>query len=64
MKNFRLIFDFFFEILPKLSDFENSDDCIEKSHQNLSDYNHLLFKKRFKVIKKENFSSGKNEKFR
>ena len=29
----------------------------KKSHQNISDYNHFLFKKRFKVDKKQIFSS-------
>ena len=31
----------------------------EKAHQNLSDYNWFLFKKRFEVDKKTNFSSEK-----
>ena len=31
----------------------------EKSHQNLSDYNQFLFKKRFEVNKKQIFSSEK-----
>ena len=31
----------------------------EKSHQNLSDYNQFLFKKRFEVIKKQIFSGEK-----
>ena len=34
---------FFFKLLTKFSDFINSDDCIVKSHQNLSDYIQFLF---------------------
>ena len=34
----------------------------EKSHQHLSDYNHFLFKKRFKVNKKGIISSRKMRK--
>ena len=35
---------FFFKSLPKFSDFINSNNCIEKSHQNLSDYMQVLLK--------------------
>ena len=45
-------------MLPNFIDFVISDDS-EKSHQNLSDYNQLLVKKRFEVNKKHIFSSEK-----
>ena len=34
-----------------------SENAIIASHQNLSDFNQFLFKKRYEVIKKENVSS-------
>ena len=40
------------------SDFVNSDDCIGKSHQNLSEYNQFLFKKRFEVDGEKMRNSG------
>ena len=49
---------FFFEILSKFSDFVNSDDCIGKINQNLSDYNQFLLKKGLKLIQ-NHFSSEK-----
>ena len=39
----------------KFSDFVYSDDCIEKSHQNLLDYNQVLLKRRFAVYKRADF---------
>ena len=51
---------FFIEILPKFSDFVNSDDASgNKTLQNVSDYNPFLIKKRFEVIKKQTFSCEK-----
>ena len=53
MKIFRFLFGFFFKLLPKFSDFIDSDDWIEKKwHQILSRYIQFLFKKRFYIIKK------------
>ena len=43
-----------FKLLPKFSDFINSDDFIEnKSNLNLPDYIQFLLKKRFKFNKKK-----------
>ena len=53
---------FISEILPQISDFVKFDDYIEKKHQNLLDYNQILFKKRFKVNKKTDFLLRRNEK--
>ena len=52
-------FAVFNKIIPKLSDFVNSDDFIEKSHLYLSDYNQFLFKKDLDLIKKGIISSEK-----
>ena len=54
MKNFRFCFAVFF----LFSDFVNSDDCIGKSHQNLSEYNQFLLKKRFEVDGEKMRNSG------
>ena len=43
---------FYLKLLTELSDSINSDDYIEKSHQNLSDNIQFLFKKRFECNKK------------
>ena len=49
----KVFFAVFFETHPKSSDFINSDDCIgKKTHQNLSDENKLLLKKRVEFNKK------------
>ena len=49
-------FSDFFKILPKFSDFVNSDDCIEKkTHENLSDYNQFLLILFCMLIKKQIF---------
>ena len=41
-KNVRFLFGSFFSN----SDFVNSDDCIRKSHENSSDYNQFILKKK------------------
>ena len=46
---FEVFFAVFKEILPKFSDFVNSNDCIRKITPNILDYNQVLFKKRFEV---------------
>ena len=35
----------FFKLLTKFSDFINSDDCIKKSHQNLTDFQRIMSEK-------------------
>ena len=50
---------FFFKLLPKFSDFVDSDDCIEIPHQYISDYVQFLFKKIFELNKKGMISSEK-----
>ena len=62
MKICRFFLQFFFEILPKFSDFVNSDDHIgKKSYRNLLDYIQFLFKNDLRLIKKQIFSSQKIE---
>ena len=51
---------FSFEILPKFSDFVNSEMIAsEKSHQNLSDYNKFLLEKHLQLIKNQIFLGEK-----
>ena len=61
MKNCRFLFSvFFFKLVPKLSDFINSDDCIGKiilKYMRLKSV--FFFKKRFEVNKKQILSSEK-----
>ena len=52
-------FSFFFGILPKFSDFVNSNYFIGKITRNLSDYNQFLFKKIYEINKKQIFSEEK-----
>ena len=56
MKFFRFFYAVFFILLPKFTDFINSDDCIGKFTSNLSGYIQFLFKKIFEFNKKMNIS--------
>ena len=54
----RILFAVFYELLPKFSDFVNSDECIRQiTSQSIS--LRVLFKKRFEVYEKQIFSSEK-----
>ena len=46
MKNCRFFLHFFFEILPKFSDFVNFDDCIEKITSKLIRLQPVFIKKK------------------
>ena len=48
-----------FKLLPKLCDFENSNDSIRKSYQNISDYIQFLFKKDLRLTQKGLFLAKK-----
>ena len=61
MRIFRIFLAVLVEILPKFSDFVNSNDfIIKKTHQNLWDYNQFLVKIWFEVKNIENSFSLKN----
>ena len=51
MKNFRFFFCRFFKILPKFSEFVNSDDCIEKITSKSMRLQPVYIKRKFEVNK-------------
>ena len=55
MNIFRFFLAVFFKLLPKFTDFINSDNCIEKSHQNLSEHTQFLFWNRLQINKKRDY---------
>ena len=59
MKNCRVSFAAFFEMLPRFSDLINSNDCIGKITSKSVRLKKLLLKKRFEVNKKQIVSSEK-----
>ena len=61
---FGFFFAVLFKLLPKISDFINSDDCIGKITSNSIRLKPVLFKKRFEVNKKQIIFCKKKEKFR